>query len=643
MKAGTLKKLALGGLAVVMIAAAGTVQRSLNGERVRLKLTKQAPIDNMPPVLTLTTVALGGFRGLIANVLWVRANDLQQDEKFFEAVQLADWITKLQPHFTTVWVHQAWNMGYNISVKFPDHKDRWQWVQRAIELLRDEGLKYNPKDTLIYRELAWHFQHKMGNNLDAAHMTYKLQWASEMQAVLGGDRPDWDELINPTTDDARARHEKLMGRYKMDPAFMREVDAKHGPLEWRLPEAHAIYWAELGLKNIEERPPETGRTDDPIVLRRVIYQGLSLAAVRGRLLFSPADKFIEFGPNLAVIPKANAAYEQQMYLDSRFRDNIVNAHKNFLKQTVNDLYIHGREAEAAKLYAYARNRYSDYYPFRLPDVHSYALERTYELVDSAAGRDKMEGLIEAFLTLSFKYEALGEDDRAYGYLTRARQCWKRHQDKVEKADPGRLDLKPMVHYYTNILQRVLYAPPPTGFPDGLKAMLRTARGLPRETNVPIFAASLTNTPPPPSLELTMTSSVERDRKEGEKFLAANRSKPGVFQTDSGLQYRVIAEGRKDGRTPKHTDKVVVHYTGRLLNGSIFDSSSKKGKPVEFDVSGLIKGWTEALKLMKEGAKWELYIPAGLAYGVAGQWDAGVPPNSVLVFEVELIEVKPAGA
>ena len=100
-----------------------------------------APLENAPPVLAFTTVALGGFRGLIANALWIRANDLQEEDKYFEMVQLADWITKLQPHFTTVWVHQAWNMAYNISIKFNDMNDRWLWVLRGIELLRDRGLR----------------------------------------------------------------------------------------------------------------------------------------------------------------------------------------------------------------------------------------------------------------------------------------------------------------------------------------------------------------------------------------------------------------------------------------------------------------------------------------------------------------------
>src|SRR5213078_3791789 len=164
-----------------------------------------APLDNAPPVLAFTTVALGGFRGLIVNALWIRASEMQDEDKFFEMAQLADWITKLEPHFVQVWLNQAWNMAYNISVKFKDFPDRWRWVQRGIALLRDDGLRFNPNEVLIYRELAWFFQHKMGQNLDDANMYYKQEWSKEMAQVFGKLRkPNLDELIQPQTDDARA-------------------------------------------------------------------------------------------------------------------------------------------------------------------------------------------------------------------------------------------------------------------------------------------------------------------------------------------------------------------------------------------------------------------------------------------------------
>jgi FKBP-type peptidyl-prolyl cis-trans isomerase len=122
--------------------------------------------------------------------------------------------------------------------------------------------------------------------------------------------------------------------------------------------------------------------------------------------------------------------------------------------------------------------------------------------------------------------------------------------------------------------------------------------------------------------------------EGQAFLEANKTKEGVKVLPSGLQYKVIKEGT--GEKPKIEDRVKTHYRGTLIDGTEFDSSYKRNKPLEFSVNGVIKGWTEALLLMNVGSKWELYIPATLAYGERGR--PGIPPNSTLVFEVELLEV-----
>lgn len=137
---------------------------------------------------------------------------------------------------------------------------------------------------------------------------------------------------------------------------------------------------------------------------------------------------------------------------------------------------------------------------------------------------------------------------------------------------------------------------------------------------------------------------ETNAKTGDEFLNKNKSKEGIKTTESGLQYQVVKEGT--GATPKETDMVKVHYTGTLINGEKFDSSRDRGEPVEFPVNGVIPGWTEALKLMKVGAQYKLFIPPKLAYGP--QPRPGIPPNSVLLFDVELIDVKagdapPAGA
>jgi FKBP-type peptidyl-prolyl cis-trans isomerase FklB len=124
-------------------------------------------------------------------------------------------------------------------------------------------------------------------------------------------------------------------------------------------------------------------------------------------------------------------------------------------------------------------------------------------------------------------------------------------------------------------------------------------------------------------------------RAGEAYLAENAKKDGVKTLPSGLQYRILAPG--NGASPKATDKVTVHYRGTLLDGTEFDSSYSRGKPATFGVNQVIPGWTEALQLMKEGGKWQLYIPPALAYGERGA-GGKIPPNSALIFEVELISV-----
>jgi len=132
---------------------------------------------------------------------------------------------------------------------------------------------------------------------------------------------------------------------------------------------------------------------------------------------------------------------------------------------------------------------------------------------------------------------------------------------------------------------------------------------------------------------------EKNKKEGEEFLAENKTKEGVKTLPSGLQYKIITEGT--GKTPKATDTVTVNYRGTLLDGQEFDSSYKRGQPATFPVNGVIGGWTEALQLMKEGAKWQLFVPADLAYGEKGAGNI-IGPNAALIFDVELISVKEGG-
>ena len=134
--------------------------------------------------------------------------------------------------------------------------------------------------------------------------------------------------------------------------------------------------------------------------------------------------------------------------------------------------------------------------------------------------------------------------------------------------------------------------------------------------------------------------VRRERQqemavEGQKYLDENRERDGVNSTESGLQFRVLTQG--EGPIPSRKDRVRVHYTGKLIDGTVFDSSVARGEPAEFPVSGVIAGWIAALTLMPVGSKWELTIPHNLAYGERGA-GASIPPFSTLVFEVELLEI-----
>jgi hypothetical protein len=499
-----LRKVLLVLLAAALLAGSSFVQKSLNLDRDRLGLTRVTPLENAPPVLAFTTVALGGFRGLISNILWMRATDLQDEDKFFEMVQLADWITKLEPHFVHVWLVQSWNMAYNISVKFKDYSDRWRWVQRGIVLLRDDGLRYNPNETLIYRELAWFFQHKMGANMDDANMYYKQHWADEMAAVFGKmKKPDLEELIHPQTDDARQRLKLLTDRYKMDPVAMKEDDELYGPLEWRLPEAHAIYWAQEGLKKAKEFPTKV-KEEDLITLRRVIYQSMQLSFQRGRLVANPVIKSFEFGPNLEIIPKVSAAYERAAVEDKKNEDHILRAHRNFLRDAVYFLYENNRLSDAAKWFKYLGEKYPNnhlidgqYQTFpRNTSLDEYIIKRVAEDVNETS-RDRVKAAIEGFLFNSYMSLAIDEEERAAGFKHMAQVLWQTYMNKIKGREMA-IGLPPLDEIEKEVLRRLLDNKEEI-VPFEVRAVLRTKLRLPAESKAPPEAPSPalpgTNAPP----------------------------------------------------------------------------------------------------------------------------------------------------
>jgi hypothetical protein len=239
----------------------------INRQRQDMDLIIDQP-ENIPPSLAFATIATGAFRGLVVDVLWMRADKLKEEGQFFDARQLAEWITILQPRFASVWVFHAWNMAYNISVAIPATQpdQRWRWVRNGYELLRDEAItKYKLNDIGIYHELARILQHKMGGLSDDVHKYYKLQLALMMEPLLNSEdnqlyRPDnayydalaktpadWETILaDPnvdllvkalkSADDAFSDQETFTGAYlalrenskRFDPAAAQAIDNVRG-------------------------------------------------------------------------------------------------------------------------------------------------------------------------------------------------------------------------------------------------------------------------------------------------------------------------------------------------------------------------------------------------------------------------------
>jgi hypothetical protein len=174
------------GIIVCCLIGAGFLLKLIGRQRTDLQLVMAVEgTQGMPPHVALATAALGTFRGLATDVLWIRADELQAKGQYFEAQTLAEWITSLQPHFVNVWGFQAINMAYNISVMAEEPFDRWGWVSRGIELLRSKGIPLNPNAPKLYEELGWILMDKVGGDRDREHWFLKQRLVSDMQEVLG--------------------------------------------------------------------------------------------------------------------------------------------------------------------------------------------------------------------------------------------------------------------------------------------------------------------------------------------------------------------------------------------------------------------------------------------------------------------------
>ena len=209
------KKILLAALAVFLALLSVGLQFALRAARPA----------SAPAMTEGALAAFGGIRSIVAEVVWFRADRLQDEGRYVELAQLASTLSYLEPHTPEVWSYAAWNLAYNISVMMPTHEDRWRWVNAAIVLLRDKGLVINPTESELYRELAWLFELKLGTNLDAAAPVYRAKWREIVEDVAR--RNAWEEL-------------------RMDSRVMDEVTKAYRLSDVADPMFSAVYWAHIG-------------------------------------------------------------------------------------------------------------------------------------------------------------------------------------------------------------------------------------------------------------------------------------------------------------------------------------------------------------------------------------------------------------
>ncbi|MCC6661692.1 MAG: hypothetical protein IT437_12490 [Phycisphaerales bacterium] len=458
MRRDTTIQLLAAGLLGLMLVGSGVLATQISASAGRNRLGYTDEPTEGAPIEVAAGIAMGAFRGIFVNLLWMRANDLKESGRYYEANELSRAITKLEPRFPQVWVFHAWNMAYNISVATHTFPERWRWVQAGISLLRDEGIPTNPNDLLLHKELAYLFLHKIQGYMDDANGYYKRQLAVEWQVNLGPpptldaatlDRAsatkayaDWLAPIveAPDTLDgvyARApaardlvallrdhfritpdaallsvyeanravrnsgQHEYLIAHmkdrnkemaalcadpamkpawdallpfvrkrvlidgYHMEPDRMLRYTQRFGPLDWRHPAAHGLYWAVRGTENAITRVEDRNRLDyDFTNADRVVMHALQELWRSGELYFDfmsevynpdrqdifymtlPSPYFVEtYGEVLASLRDRS-----RFDVDSRPFSVYSAGYENFLIEATRFFYRRGQFKLAEKYY-----------------------------------------------------------------------------------------------------------------------------------------------------------------------------------------------------------------------------------------------------------------------------------------------------
>jgi hypothetical protein len=440
--------------------------------------------DTLPPTLALVTIALGPIRGLIADILWFRAVQLQDDGEYFEIIQLAEWITAIQPRNTHVWAYQAWNMCYNIAFEFPEFEDRWPWIERALDLLRRDALRANPGNLHLHGEILRIFQDRIAKPGNAEHDLFMRKWAvlmiaatprgdrtelaelaamptsadelradPDVAALLAAASPIGTDLLSPATfwnpaampealsrlakDAAHApawrrlglwhRATLLRSRHRLDLTRALAVDLKYGPLDWRLPQAQTIYWG--ALANEARKPYGDGLDYD-----QLFRQGMENAMLYGRLLVDPEAGIMATSPNLEMIGQINDHYDDILARsDHADRDHVL--HRQFLERAVALLCSCDRRDEAQRLYDWLGATYGK----RIPELDDFLAENLFPLLLRNTPETPREAVVAA-LDQAYSWLAAGDVRRATGYAKFAELLWRRADAPLPPLDQLRQDV-----------------------------------------------------------------------------------------------------------------------------------------------------------------------------------------------------------
>lgn len=313
-------------LIVVAFGTAGWLTCARSGGSGRVDVRETA---GYPPGVRFVTVALGGFRGLLADMLWLRAAQKQDQGLFFEVAQLSDWIARLEPRCPEIWAYHAWNIAYNLGAMFPDPSDRWQWVQRGVRLLRDEGIPANPRSAKLYWELAWLYSDKVSGRWEEDSLYGRVRFALEINDCMGGDG-----LLARAGDESGRRDRMAASGLRVE--VMRQMEAEYGVLDWRLPEAHAAYW---GFQGRGYQEPDQPWCD------RMVWISLTQMIGSGTLYFDPARRLYVRGPRLDLARRGMHSGKLGDLAKVPLTSAVV---EHFLREAMVMLYTFGDEEGASE-------------------------------------------------------------------------------------------------------------------------------------------------------------------------------------------------------------------------------------------------------------------------------------------------------